>query len=168
MYTGCIRPIMTYGAEVWLQQDKSHLWIPLQRLQNSCLRSVTGAYRGSSSTKNNLIANVEPLDAILQDLAASWASRMVKTGDPLVRAFLESPPARLHNPWHDGSTPHPRLDSPISRAFHISDAPPWDPPMAPLAYGDSSDTRSARVTNLTIFEPSEEASKSAATWNPHL
>lgn len=60
------------------------------------------------------------------------------------------------------------LATAVCRAFHISEAPPWDPPRAPLSYGNAEDFRTSRVLDLTIFDPAQEESKTAGLWATHL
>ena len=52
---------------------------------------------------------------------------------------------------------------PICTAFHISRASPEG-----ISYGDRTDHRKSRISDLSIFDPSQEDSKKAALWNPHL
>ena len=149
LYTNCIRPNLTYGAEVWHQQGDHAAWKSMETLQSQALRNVTGAYRGSSSHKVNRIANVEPLGTFLNHLQGAWAARAVRSGNHHIRAFLEAPPSPQHHLWHDGTSPIPTLDSPICRVFHASDAPSE----ATLSYGDSNDHRSSSCLDLYIFDP---------------
>ena len=61
LHTGCIGPILTYGAEGWHNQGTNPWDTEIVKVQNQALRAATGAYRGSSVAKVGLIANVEPL-----------------------------------------------------------------------------------------------------------
>jgi len=50
LYTATVRPAMLYGAQVWGVRDDGgtpvkSLLKPLQKVQNKCLRRVTGVYR---------------------------------------------------------------------------------------------------------------------------
>ena len=49
LYIATVRPAILYGAQVWGVQDNGRtpaksLLKPLQKVQNRCLRRVTGAY----------------------------------------------------------------------------------------------------------------------------
>ena len=50
LYMATVRPAMLYGAQVWGVRDDGgtpakSLLEPLRKVQNQCLRRVTGAYR---------------------------------------------------------------------------------------------------------------------------
>ena len=50
LYMATVRPAMLYGAQVWGVRDDGgtpakSLLEPLRKVQNRCLRRVTGAYR---------------------------------------------------------------------------------------------------------------------------
>jgi len=107
---------------------------------------------------------VEDLNQYLSHLQAAWAARAVRTGDPQVRAWRDSPPAKGSHRWNEANIPFPTLDSPITRAFYSSEAPSD----STLSFGDRTDLRPSNVTNLTIFDPEQEDSKKAALWTPHL
>ena len=114
---------------------------------------------------------MEPLELFLDHLQGSWAARSVKSGDENVKRFLMADPSPGYHQWHDGSTPAPTLDSPICRAFHISDIPAREDPAEPLrdlSYGDATDSRTSSVQDLTIFEASQEESKKSSFWAPRL
>ena len=106
---------------------------------------------------------VEPLDVLLDDLQSSWAARSIRNGDPHVKEFIEAPPAPDFHWWHEGGVPRPTLDSPICASYHISGIPNEG-----ISYGDAGDHRTGHCTDLSIFEPSEEDSKKADLWGPHL
>ena len=61
MYTGMIRPILSYMAEVWSKEGGPDIVGEAKLLSNAVLRRVTRAYRGSSTWEVSWIANVEPL-----------------------------------------------------------------------------------------------------------
>ncbi|KAF8429652.1 hypothetical protein EV426DRAFT_703448 [Tirmania nivea] len=67
MYTGMIRPVFTWGAELW------HCPRHTQRLEYRALRKITGASFGSSHRKLAWVAGVEPLESKLDDLSVYWA-----------------------------------------------------------------------------------------------
>ena len=167
LYTGCIRPILTHGVEIWHSQ-RNPPWVEGERIQNRALRRAPRAFRGSSGSKVNLIANVEPLWIFLDHLQVAWPAHAIQTCGKLIRTHLEGKPACGFQWWHDGSSPDPILDSPICRSFHISEIPPWDPPQNPLSYGNRENLRTAKVLDLSIFNPLEEHCKVAGQWAPHL
>ena len=117
----------------------------------------------SSSRAVNWIANVEPIELFLDNLQGAWAERAVRTGNPHIQAFLDAPPAPGHHNWDEGRFPRPTLDSPICTSFHISGAHKEQ-----LSYGDANDLRVGRCTDLSISDPAQGDSNSAALWAPHL
>ena len=163
LYTGCIRPMLTYGAEVWYQEG-SNLARELDSVQREALRKVTGAYRGSSARKVELIANVEPMELYLGHLQGAWAARTLRSADTGIREFLEAEPPTPYQKWNQGRVPRPPLDSAICTAFHASGIPSE----AELSYGTPRDHRTFRITDLTIFLPDQEESKVRELWSPHL
>ncbi|KAF8431734.1 hypothetical protein BGX38DRAFT_1137049 [Terfezia claveryi] len=72
LYTGCIRPIFLWGAELWFRPSFPHQndtrLSGMELLEYQALRKICGAYHGSSKDKLALIVNVEPLEAKLQDM----------------------------------------------------------------------------------------------------
>jgi len=171
MYTGAIRPLMTYGAEVWWGLRKpgggrlaAHPEEPLVRVEDEALREVIGAFRGSDRRKVGWIAGVEPVCEILRDLQMRWEARALRNGDPEVRRAAGTAPAEGTAPWYAANPNEDTLDSPISRAFHLlGDAQPEE-----LSWGDFQDHRTSLVQDLTIFEPGDADSKVAAAWAPGL
>jgi hypothetical protein len=66
MYTSIIRPTVTYGSEIWgIQTDgtpaSTNLLEPLQKLQNQCLRMITGAYKRTPVISLEKDADIPPL-----------------------------------------------------------------------------------------------------------
>ena len=126
MYTGAIRPLMTYGAEVWWGLRKpgggrqaAHPEEPLVRVEDEALRKVIGAFRGSDRRKVGWIAGVELVCEILRDLQMRWAARAVRNGDPEVRRAAGTALAEGTAPWYAANPNEDTLDSPIARAFHL-------------------------------------------------
>jgi Reverse transcriptase (RNA-dependent DNA polymerase) len=80
LYTAVVRPTMTYGCKIWATGEKggpppaSHLQ-PLVRLQNKCLRRVTGAYKRAPVKTLEKDAAVEPLPLHMQGIAMQHALR---------------------------------------------------------------------------------------------
>ena len=95
LYTGAIRPIFTWGSELWNRP---------KRVEYQALRKITGAYHGSSHETLLAISHIEPLQTKLDDITACWAARSLRTGDPHLRQILDTPPP--NDPtitcWHDG------------------------------------------------------------------
>jgi len=75
LYTGAVRTIFTWGAELWNGPYTRSNISTMQRIEYMAIRKITGAYYGSSMEKLGLITNVEPLQIKLNDMSASWAAR---------------------------------------------------------------------------------------------
>ena len=83
-HTSRIRPIMIWGCTLYNnKKGKRPLTQPLLDIELTDLRSITGAYQGSSRIKLGFIANVEPLQVILDHASKNWAARNTASGDPL-------------------------------------------------------------------------------------
>ncbi|KAF8417556.1 hypothetical protein EV426DRAFT_622402, partial [Tirmania nivea] len=150
MYTGMIRPVFTWGTELWhhpYQVDPRTL--PLKRLEYRALRKVTRAYFGSSHRKLACIAGVEPLEA-------------VKTGDGDVKNDMVHTKGRTL--WHDGTDlPNLNLAGPIHRAFLLTGAEPDE-----LSYGDRDDHRSPPILGLDIISADSKRSQEMKEWYTEL
>jgi len=82
LYTGMVRPIFTWGAEVW--RDTTPKISAYKKLEYQALRKITGAYHGAAHTKLGLIANVEPIEDKLRDLELAGQQK------PSARGILSS------------------------------------------------------------------------------
>ena len=121
LYTGMIRPIFTWGAELWLHRLELENFSTFQRLEYQALRKITGAYHGASHMKLGLIANIEPIQTKLADMGARWAAKAMSKGDLHIRDFLEDSPPQGFPFWHDGTGgPQTPLESLITAAFHLT------------------------------------------------
>jgi len=168
LYTGAIRTIFTWGAELYNRPGIKPELTAMNHMEYQALRKITGAYHGSSHQKLGWIANIEPLHDKLDDISRCWAARSLRTGDPLIRTFLDVPtatcadpptPVPKISPWHDSTTPDLPRDSPISEVFYLTGIQPEE-----RSYGDREDTTTFALSNLTIYDPGEERSKTAIYW----
>ena len=68
LYTAVVRPSMTYGAQVWgVRMDgKPELAKPIQKVQNQCLRRITGAYKRTPIAALEREAAVPPIGLYLE------------------------------------------------------------------------------------------------------
>ena len=115
LYTGAIRPIFTWGSELWNRASvevEKELGM-IKRAEYQALRKITGGYNGSSHDKLLAIAHIEPLQTKLDDISACWAARSLRTGDIHIRKILETPPpphtalAMVGGPHSPGRDPTP-------------------------------------------------------------
>jgi len=162
LYTGMIRPIFTWGAEVGLHNPPNYS--AFKRLEYQALRKVTGAYHGASQEKLGYIANVEPIQAKLTDMGACWAAKAISTGDPHIRSFLHDQPQGFP-PWHDGTKgPQSFLEAPIPAAFHLSAITDPDG----ISWGNNSDNRQGNLLHITLLQPSDPRSREKGYWAASL
>jgi hypothetical protein len=73
LYTAVVRPAILYGTQEWSIRDAaatrpSHLLKPLEKIQNSCLRKITGAYKRTPRAMLEKEAQVIPLDLYTQTI----------------------------------------------------------------------------------------------------
>jgi len=149
LYTGMIRPIFTWGAELWLHQPGN--FNAFQRLEYQALRKITGAYHGASHEKLGFIANIEPIQTKLTDMGACWAAKAIATGDPHIRSSLEGPPKDFP-PWHNGTGgPQSTLESPISAAFHLTAISSPEE----ISWGNAQIHRQGQLLRITLLQPQD-------------
>ena len=122
LYTGAIRLVFCYGAELWNGIHCKTKISSMERLEYQALRKITSRYHRSSMEKLGYIAGVEPLQAKLDDISTSWAARSLRTGDARIRAAVATPVSPSCTAWFDGTT-QLLTDSPIASAFYISAIP---------------------------------------------
>jgi hypothetical protein len=76
LYLACVVPVLLYGAEVWwrgIQSDAT----PLQKVQNSALVGITGAFRTSPSTALHNEAAIPSLAVRCETLQRRYATRLL-------------------------------------------------------------------------------------------
>ena len=162
LYTGMIRPILTYGCELYMNTNTPHI-SDMLRLEYQVLRRISGAFHGSSHEKLGVITAIEPLEVFLQDRAAAWAARAVRTGNKAFRQLLELPPRPGSNTWHDGSrlfAGNSPPEPPIVRAFRLTAAPTHQA----LSFGDMEDTEPVPLPDMQIIPHDHIDSEYAAVW----
>jgi len=161
LYTGCIRSIFAWGAELWNGPHTKVQTQDMGRIKYQCLRKITGAYHGSSKEKLGYIANIEPLQVKLDDQSSSGAARSLRTGDKAIRDLAGAPPAPGCTPWHNGTGIHGyTTDSPISSAFYIAPIPT---PQSP-SYRDRASLTPVNITHRPLIDPKDQRSKEKGYW----
>jgi len=78
LYAAVVRPTITYGCKVWAGGERgkpppARLLQPLVKLQNQCLRKITGAYRRAPTKALEKEAAVEPLPLYVRSIAMQQA-----------------------------------------------------------------------------------------------
>ena len=135
----------------------------MRRIETACLCTISGGYRGSNNRALGWICNVEPLQVCLKGISTSWVAREVRNGDPMIRNFLNAPTGPGTTSWHDGTNVNLKADSAITRAFHGSGIPEEG-----ISWGDREMTTTHHLHDLTIYEPTQEMSKSKGIWAAEL
>jgi len=80
LYTAVVRPTMLYASQEWsIRADGKPIaeaaTAPLRKVQNECLRKVTGAYRRTPRAALEREASVMPIDIYMQTTRYQQASR---------------------------------------------------------------------------------------------
>ena len=161
IYTGMIRPIIIWGAELWNCPNgrTNTLLYKAERIQYRALRRISGAYNGASTEKLLGITAIEPLQAKLIDISNACAARAVRTGDWQIRQFLKAVPTK--DPWYCNNPIEDQeggdgLDSPILAYCSLLEADKEDE----LNFRDREDTDKVHIDHLTILTPENPNSKS--------
>ena len=164
LYTGMVRPIFTWAAEIWRKPNTRNTHLrEMGRIEYKALRRICSGYYGSRHTTLTRIAAVEPLESKLDDISASWAGRAVRNGDPNMRAILKS--TRQGDKWHEGHRmyahgPHSDgLHNPISRSFRATIAEPGE-----LSFRDCDDTGNTALTDQQLIQREDPRSEYEALW----
>ena len=69
LYTGAMRPLFTFHAELWKRPGAERDLEGMKRIEYLALRKITGAYHGSSHSKLLAIEQIEPLEGKLDDIS---------------------------------------------------------------------------------------------------
>jgi len=141
----------------------------MKRTEYQALRKITGGYHGSSHEKLLAIAHIEPLEVILDDISVRWAARATRTGNRTIKALLDQQATTLRDPslaeWYDGrgaSLTRTPLH-PIAEAFHKTTITPEE-----RSCGQSNNTATTPLIDLTILEPQDEKSHTPGYWQAGL
>ena len=81
IYSAVVRPIITYGAQIWATQpDGSTITptkiTPIQKVQNKCLRKILGTYKRTLVKALEKECEIPPLDLHIDSLALQWAIKV--------------------------------------------------------------------------------------------
>jgi hypothetical protein len=82
IYNAVVRPAMLYGSQVWSTQGNGELLpnstiVPLQRVQNQCLRRITGAYKRTPTAALERETKTPPI-ALYTELTALQRASTVR------------------------------------------------------------------------------------------
>jgi hypothetical protein len=85
VYTMVIRPAMAYAALAWHQPASSRgqglaMTRAFQKVQNKCLRSVTGGFKATPIRSLETLAHVPPLDLYLTSRVIAYRARARNSG----------------------------------------------------------------------------------------
>ena len=75
LYTACITSISDYGSEIWWKNQRNYEDL-LQKLQNTALRKILGAFRTSPGAAMEIEANIEPVKVRLNKKCRKYALRV--------------------------------------------------------------------------------------------
>lgn len=104
LFIACIRPLLTYGCNVWFnpQRKQTTLFEPLRRAQNLGARWITGAFRTTPSSAASHLAGLIPFHLHVKKLHLRFNTRM--TTLPANHLLLTSLPPSIH---HSPTSPTP-------------------------------------------------------------
>lgn len=93
VYDVVVRTAITYGGQVWAQPDKrgqvpSSLTKPIQAIQTKCLRTITGAYKSTSTRVLHHETATLPIDLYLKQLRIQYAHSSL--GNPVQRTITRA------------------------------------------------------------------------------
>lgn len=81
LYKAIVRPALLFGSQIWLnpeagKNNSKPLTQPLEKLQNKCLRKITGCYKSTSTQVMEHETGIPPLDLYTQglNLQYSWST----------------------------------------------------------------------------------------------
>ncbi|RDB27809.1 putative RNA-directed DNA polymerase from transposon BS [Hypsizygus marmoreus] len=103
LYQACIVPVLTYASPIWWTGKKTHANM-LEKVQNSALRHIAGAFRTTPIKALEIDLAIPPISLALDLANARYADRLHKlnTTNPVIQ--------RLPDEWRAGSpatTPPP-------------------------------------------------------------
>jgi hypothetical protein len=110
VYTMVIRPAMTYAAHTWHQPAVERgrglaLSNRLQKIQNKCLRVVTGGFRATPIKSLETLAHVPPLDLYLTSRVVAYRKRAKANGtDDLIAKATARIRRTMGRPQTHGAT----------------------------------------------------------------
>ena len=77
-----VRPILTYGVQLWAggsDKPRKTLLEPLQKVQTRCIRQIAGAYKRTPTTLVEKETATPPLDLYVDCAAQQWAANTAGT-----------------------------------------------------------------------------------------
>lgn len=97
-YCACIVPVLTYASPVWWSGKKTHSSI-LEKVQNTALRHIAGAFRTTPIKALEVDLAIPPINLTLDLANARYADCLHKlhATSPIIQ--------RLPNEWRDGAIP---------------------------------------------------------------
>src|SRR5437588_10303502 len=118
LYQSCITTVADFGAEVWWNQQKTHL-SPFQKLQNMAMRKIAGAFKTTPIAALEAELGLPPADLRLDRIQRAFNARLFTLPEkhPLLPLCPDNFPKTLDNereptpetftPWHDRNQPSP-------------------------------------------------------------
>ena len=90
LYTACVSSIADYGVQLWWGKRKQSLLREYQQLQNSALRQILGAFKGSPTRAMEIEAAILPLHLRAEKLCQQYAIRTLSFAKsyPIRKAIL--------------------------------------------------------------------------------
>jgi ribonuclease HI len=97
LYTACISSIADYGVQLWWGKQKNSLLREYQQLQNSALRQILGAFKGSPIKAMEIEAAILPINLRAEKLCQQYAIRTLSFAKrhPIRKAILRQKQLRI-------------------------------------------------------------------------
>ena len=98
LYTACVSSIADYGVQLWWGKRKQSLLKEYQQLQNSALRQILGAFKGSPTKAMEVEAAILPISLRAEKLCQQYAIRTLSfaKSHPVQRAILRQKQLRIY------------------------------------------------------------------------
>jgi len=154
-----IRPMFSYGAELWHNSGAPLNLAGFLTLEYQAPRNITGAYYGSSHIRLGLIAKIKPLTSRLGHISIKWAAKACRNNDPAVRQLLDISPSPGFPLSHNDTGPMCN-ETRITTAWSLTGVGALC--TCHISYGDFTDHRTADLFQITLLNPEVEKSKQKA------
>ena len=175
VYTNLIRPIATWGGELYFQDHPSKQnWHvnELRKLEYKCLRDITRSSYGSRKTILNNIANIEDIEIKLRDMQLRWAARAIQNNTGVIKDMYNCVPKNKRDP-HDMNknwlqNENDGYNNVIHRAFSRTESEKHTLSWGEYEAGMVTSYPNAIIDIEVLIEPATEASKQLTHWVSEL
>jgi len=93
LYQSCVNSIADYGVPIWWKRkSKGFLVDKFQKLQNTALRLILGAFKGSPTMAMEIEGGIPPPDIRFEKLCKMYSLRVLKLqrNNPIKKAYFDN------------------------------------------------------------------------------